>query len=305
MFTADNLERAYRDRLERLTGAHTILADAAAGPSKSLHRAVAAAFARLLDSHAAFFLAQRGAIIEFGKDETGETIERSTPSALDLVPWATGAADGSAPFGYIESHWATIWLRVGEEIVGGVIVYGLDAPPDESQRAEFLAIAAHAGAALRMRAAVETAERMATTDALTGAKTRQAFMDALDGASGSRIAYVVVYLDFDGFKQINDEQGHAAGDEILKRGARVLMQAVRSDEMVARLGGDEFTVLVRAEASETQGIAARLTTALAEAGIAASVGAVPVAEDAATSLALADASMYETKRRRKSRLRSI
>lgn len=300
-----SLEKTLRDRLARLAHAHAQLADATRGSATSLHAAIASSIAQpIAGARGAFFLAQRGTILEYGCDDRGELIERSMPSALDLAPWSTGGADGFAPFGYVRAPWCTVHVTASDVLVGGAILYDLPIVPDASSRAEIEAIAAHAGALLRMRSALEESERLQVTDVLTGAKTRQAFMDALQRACDARDnPYVVVYLDFDGFKQINDTQGHEAGDKILQLGARTLMNTVRSDEMIARLGGDEFVALVRADQADSKLIALRLTSALDAVGIAASAGAAQAIDDAATSLRLADEAMYAVKAARKGRAR--
>ncbi len=54
----------------------------------------------------------------------------------------------------------------------------------------------------------------------------------------------MLYIDLDGFKTINDNHGHAAGDEVLQRVANCLRQVTGPDELVARIGGDEFVVML-------------------------------------------------------------
>ncbi len=88
---------------------------------------------------------------------------------------------------------------------------------------------------------------MAHNDALTGLVNRTQFLDLLQallrGPSPAPLA--VVLLDLDGFKQINDTRGHAAGDRCLKRFGERLLSVARRSDTVARLGGDEFALLVR------------------------------------------------------------
>lgn len=88
----------------------------------------------------------------------------------------------------------------------------------------------------------------ASHDSLTGLPNRIAFEQALaeafaDGAQRQQLA--LLFIDGDGFKQINDTWGHAAGDAIITATAQRLRMQVRKTDMVARLGGDEFAILLR------------------------------------------------------------
>ena len=91
-------------------------------------------------------------------------------------------------------------------------------------------------------------ERLAATDSLTGLPNRSAFQGraeaALAGARTGGAAPTVLMLDLDGFKEVNDNLGHHAGDLLLAEVARRLTRAVRDTDTVARLGGDEFAVLI-------------------------------------------------------------
>jgi len=88
---------------------------------------------------------------------------------------------------------------------------------------------------------------LAAHDALTGLANRWTFQQRfetlanLPDSNGHFIA--IHYIDLDGFKAVNDEAGHPAGDEILKIAASRMQCLVRSTDIVARLGGDEFAVL--------------------------------------------------------------
>ena len=88
---------------------------------------------------------------------------------------------------------------------------------------------------------------LATTDALTGLANRAVFIDRLRQAFAATQRgappFAILYLDLDGFKDINDTLGHSAGDLLLKSVGERLKSSVRETDLVARLGGDEFAVL--------------------------------------------------------------
>ena len=160
------------------------------------------------------------------------------------------------------------------------------------------------------------------TDELTGLPTRgglqQALEQALARASRGDQAVGVMFIDLDGFKQVNDNGGHDAGDEVLRTVARRLRAAVRECDFVARVGGDEFVVIVESVASPMQAflVGRKLVRSVGEdiafAGQTWRVGAsVGIAlspgdgEDAATLLKSADTAMYETKRAGKGACRFV
>lgn len=101
-------------------------------------------------------------------------------------------------------------------------------------------------AALTLRA--ETAEALADHDVLTRALNRRGFMTVLNRSMAfcrrHEVQAVLLYLDLDGFKGVNDRLGHAAGDAALMRVADLLLENVRESDAVGRLGGDEFALLL-------------------------------------------------------------
>jgi diguanylate cyclase (GGDEF)-like protein/PAS domain S-box-containing protein len=152
--------------------------------------------------------------------------------------------------------------------------------------------------------------RQAYSDPLTGLANRALFRqrveDAVDDAKPGTVA--VLFLDLDGFKGVNDAQGHAIGDELLALVGQRLCNAVRPGDLVARLGGDEFGVLVAGEDAEKGAVwvAHRIRRVLAndfrlegqELSVGASVGiAVNTAGDERADLLLrnADLAMYRAK----------
>lgn len=99
-----------------------------------------------------------------------------------------------------------------------------------------------------LEAARSEAAHRATHDPLTGLANRDLFMDQLERALAFGSRYTrktgLLFVDLDGFKEINDTQGHARGDALLRGVAGRLMESVRRSDAVARLGGDEFVVLL-------------------------------------------------------------
>ncbi len=120
---------------------------------------------------------------------------------------------------------------------------------------------------------------------------------------GLRLA--VLFLDLDGFKQVNDQYGHERGDEILVQTAGILSAEVRQGDAVGRVGGDEFVICLAAEGSTArhtaEGVAGRVIARVGGIGhgIGCSVGVVLCPEgqpDLERALAASDEAMYQAKR---------
>lgn len=90
--------------------------------------------------------------------------------------------------------------------------------------------------------------QQASHDALTGLMNRRSFEEYLEqvahNSSGELRAHVLVSIDLDRFKTVNDSCGHQAGDELLKQVAQIFQKAVRQSDKVARMGGDEFAIFL-------------------------------------------------------------
>ncbi|MBG0563831.1 GGDEF domain-containing protein [Actinoplanes aureus] len=147
----------------------------------------------------------------------------------------------------------------------------------------------------------EQMARAVELDPLTGVANRRAFDRALaEAATGSqRIA--VLIIDTDGFKQINDTYGHAAGDSALRAIAAALAAQVDGRGLLARLGGDEFAVLLDDTcAAEAAAVAVRMVHAVRDIPDCPATLSIGVADGLATALpdavARADEAMYEIKR---------
>jgi diguanylate cyclase (GGDEF)-like protein len=165
----------------------------------------------------------------------------------------------------------------------------------------------------RLQRTTEVANRAAREDALTGLGNRRALDEALAllgrTGGGSERGHTAVLIDLDDFKAVNDNYGHAVGDDVLRVVGRTLRSCARSSDLVVRLGGDEFVVLA---ADTTRVEAAALTTRLRhtfsgidwdriapELRVQVSIGFAATADgvEVADLLQRADESMYADKRR--------
>jgi diguanylate cyclase (GGDEF)-like protein/PAS domain S-box-containing protein len=150
--------------------------------------------------------------------------------------------------------------------------------------------------------------QQAFQDFLTGLPNRARLMERLDFALGQRGSSVgLLFLDLDGFKQVNDTLGHDAGDELLRQVATRFTGCLRGGDVLARLGGDEFIVLLPGATNDDAAMVARrlqagLTEPFLLAGGTVTVGAsVGVATSPAGQstpedlLREADKAMYQAK----------
>jgi diguanylate cyclase (GGDEF)-like protein len=117
---------------------------------------------------------------------------------------------------------------------------------------------------------VSTLRRQARQDKLTGLYNRRAMEDRLqqEWVRGQRYgkSFVVICIDIDHFKQINDQHGHAKGDTALQMVANVLEATARDTDHVSRIGGEEFLVLMPEARASVEGVALaeRLREAVAD-----------------------------------------
>jgi diguanylate cyclase (GGDEF)-like protein/PAS domain S-box-containing protein len=159
----------------------------------------------------------------------------------------------------------------------------------------------------RLRAELE---HRASHDALSGCLNRSATLATLEHALRASQQVTVAYVDLDHFKAINDEFGHATGDELLRVAAARLGSVTRSGDRLGRLGGDEFVVICpRSQGPlEADALVTRLTEAIngdvvfakQRISLSASIGAAISLEgelDAEAVLHRADTAMYAAKRR--------
>jgi diguanylate cyclase (GGDEF)-like protein len=210
---------------------------------------------------------------------------------------------------------AHVWVVVGGAIVSTGLVVGRQvvAFTDNTRLLDTLdAKVRELHQSLRDRDDLATELRHeAFHDPLTHLANRAKFNERLGvalsdvGPAAGNLTLMIV--DLDGFKQVNDQYGHATGDEVLVVTAQRLRNCVREVDLVARLGGDEFAVLLQGLPGGPDEIAARIVDAMAmpftvsrrTASMSASVGVV-VADDGVRTaeqlLHAADTAMYAAKR---------
>ena len=155
-------------------------------------------------------------------------------------------------------------------------------------------------------------ESLALHDPLTGLANRRLLADRMDmalvHARRNKSAMALVFLDLDGFKQINDTLGHGAGDALLQMVAQRLLATVRAEDTVARQGGDEFMVALWhvSDADYAAAVALKVIEAVAQPydiegkpisiTVSAGVAVYPVhGEDADMLMKSADLALYQAK----------
>ncbi len=170
--------------------------------------------------------------------------------------------------------------------------------------------AAQAAIALTNATLYETQQRLAIQDPLTGLYNHRHFHEVLGQElercrrHGGELGLVL--LDLNGFKQINDTDGHAAGDEVLRKVARSLESTCRSSDVAFRVGGDEFALVLPSTGTRAAGVAAARAQAAIESagsigGASYGVASWPHAGPTKDALiAAADGDLYEMKRFAKS-----
>ena len=157
-------------------------------------------------------------------------------------PRLAGAGQVAAASGYLAAFLVPIEAPTGPEIIGAMVTWGrstidFQAPPQSplhvALRLAALAIADH-----RIKRSLRWA---ASHDPLTGLANRAEFARRLDVLAAGEL--VLLYIDLDDFKPINDAHGHPVGDAVLVEVGRRLTAAIGPDDVVGRLGGDEFAVV--------------------------------------------------------------
>jgi diguanylate cyclase (GGDEF)-like protein len=235
---------------------------------------------------------------------------------VPLVVGGQGAAGGLA--GADEMLRSSTLAELPIQLGGLVPVGALESRPRRSDPAEMalpairseretrpedrlLEIAAESAESARAHARIANAyRRLADEDPLTGAPNRRAFDEKIAQLRDEGAEAMLLMTDLDGFKQVNDRFGHAAGDGVLQRVARRIERELQPGDFMARLGGDEFAVLLprsspAAAQALAQAIVAGIGEELAEEGVTAAAGIAPLSRDRRQGLIGADLALYRAK----------
>jgi diguanylate cyclase (GGDEF)-like protein len=153
---------------------------------------------------------------------------------------------------------------------------------------------------------IQSLTDLATTDLLTGLHNRRYVLNELDKAiqrsrrPGHRFSLVL--FDLDGFKGINDTQGHPAGDVVLKKASEALQSVCREGDVLGRYGGDEFLLIAFGDPPDEESLPIRADEAvLRQAGLGTSAGIAYYPQDGDTEgalIACADQRLAEAKQKR-------
>lgn len=212
-------------------------------------------------------------------------------AALCAMVWTVSNAPGLTPY---STPWVWVWNAFVQAVAFMLVAW----------------LVAH------LQDALARASDSARADNLTGLRNSRAFHEQapllVELCRRLEQPLVLAYVDLDGFKQVNDRQGHARGDEILGLASRVMRDGLRASDLLARIGGDEFAALLpnatEAGAGEIlERLCGDIEASMHAAGCAvtASIGAIaadPAPKDWEAMLRDADGLMYRVKAAGKNRV---
>ena len=207
-------------------------------------------------------------------------------------------------------------LTVGGEVIGSVLL-SRPAPYSEAEEQRIRESVGQAAPVLANLRNLAVAEIRAATDGLTGLPNKRAVTDALNRtfaqAATTMAPLALILLDLDHFKQVNDQGGHAVGDQVLANVGATIRGVLRAGDFAGRNGGEEFAVLLPdTDIDAATEIAERVRVAIAEislpgadVSVTASIGVAGFPGHASTLdrlERLADAALYLAKRKGRNRV---
>lgn len=221
-----------------------------------------------------------------------------------------------AQFCYLKPGGVTVLpLMIGDRLIGVLELISKEGDAAFYESGELYAtIAEHLSLALNSALLYEDVERLATTDSLTGISNHRHLQEFLHRrvaeAERSKTKLGVIMMDVDHFRQFNEEEGHEAGDEVLRLVAHTIHSALRAYDLAARYGGEEFAVVLPgSDRQETMQTAERLRSRIEKIDyrtlsgrvrqVTASLGAAflpKTSQDPASLLRAADIALYRAKK---------
>jgi diguanylate cyclase (GGDEF)-like protein/PAS domain S-box-containing protein len=248
-----------------------------------------------------------------------------SPDALDVEKLCATIVTKNRAIVSTDEEWATdteragyVWIGVPfhsqRGVMGALVIRNrTDEMRYTDKDKELLQfISTHIATAAQRKQADIRLQHLALHDVLTGLPNRELFYDrltiALARAQRNRVRMALLYIDLNGFKQVNDQYGHATGDVLLREASQRLKDCVREADTVSRFGGDEFVVVLDCiqAPSDASRVAETIRAALKqdfevgghELHISPSIGVAIHPEhglDADALMRHADAAMYEDK----------
>jgi diguanylate cyclase (GGDEF)-like protein len=193
---------------------------------------------------------------------------------------------------------------LGVNAVGGALLVRLPRVADDPFRLHLARLfAGQAGGALEQLQVIESLSQDARRDELTGLGNRRHALDLLESLQAGD---AVVLVDLDHFKAVNDTDGHAAGDALLRSLGLHLRDCVRDEDLVARLGGDEFILVARSAEADALATVDRLLArwrgGQPRATFSAGVAVHRKDDPPAITLEHADVALYRAKQRGRNRV---
>ncbi len=216
------------------------------------------------------------------------------------------------------STMAAMPLIVDDELIGAISIYSVDLEKYEDEHLRLLeTVSRIASEAIGKSQQHAEAQANALTDPMTGLPNARSlqlqFHKEVGRASRAGSTFQLLVLDLDGFKAVNDDFGHLAGDEMLRHVSEVIRQQLRDYDFLSRYGGDEFVALIpEAGHEDVAELCSRIEHAVSEfrlpvdgdrfASVGVSIGAVQYSEGGTTfqeMIVAADKAMYSSKSSRK------
>jgi diguanylate cyclase (GGDEF)-like protein len=221
-------------------------------------------------------------------------------------------ASGQLPY----RHYRAVPVMRSSRLTGMIVsIFAEDRADGQGEQILLESWGRFASLAVERRGLYEQLSHRAQYDSLTALLNRAALYDRVDSwtraNAGKPIPMALVYLDLDGFKQVNDTHGHGAGDKVLQHVSTHIVESVRKTDMVARLGGDEFVIVLPGvgEPAEARRIADLVAAAIARPlaygggelriGVSFGISVYPADGDNTDALLkIADEDMYRAKLKR-------